>query len=894
MEQPLKAGEGRREKPHRDRPFSQLKTRRNTISSLVIAATVAVVTFGFWALINQPEDEPLWPKIVPGFSFQPMRDGDDPFKKILPSEAEIDEDLALLARSCQAVRTYSTEGTMSRIPPLAARHGLNVTLGAWISDDMDRNRREIEDVVRLAAENRNVVRVIVGNETILRGDIPIGQMHKYLDEVRERVNVPVSTAEPWHVWIRHGDLADHVDFIAAHMLPFWEGVEIEAAVDYVVNCTEALTRAFPQKQLIIAEVGWPSNGRTRRGAVASPSNQATFLRRFIERAGQENYTYYIMEAFDQPWKTKSEGGVGAYWGVYDVDRRPKFSFTEPIVDIPGWRRLAVISMTVAAVILATLLGGSARLKGRGRAFLAVMAYGAATATVWVIYDYTQQYLTVLSVAVGLLLIAGMIGVVFILLIEAHEWAEAIWLSSRRRLFHPESFSGKDAAFPKVSVHLPCHNEPPEMVQRTLNALAAMDYPDFEVIVVDNNTKDPSVWEPVARHCERLGENFRFFHVDPLAGYKAGALNYALRQTHPAAEIVAVIDSDYEVDRNWLRVLVPGFQVPKTAIIQAPQDYRDADKSLFKNMCYSEYNGFFFIGMITRNERNAIIQHGTMTLIRRSVLAEVGGWAEWCITEDAELGLRIFEQGHEAVYVPVSFGRGLMPDNFMDYKKQRFRWAYGAVQILKRHAGQLLGRGGRLSWGQRYHFLSGWLPWLADGLNLLFNLAAILWSAAMIASPKTVDPPLVVFSTLPLVFFIFKAAKLFYLYHALVGATILQTLGAALAGLSLSHTIARAMLTGLFTRRAPFLRTPKLAGAHGLLKAIAAAREEFLMLATLWLTAGLLFHLGSPDSPDMLMWVIVLLIQSIPYAAAVIVSWISTFPRMRLESVSSVSLKGLRI
>ena len=95
-------------------------------------------------------------------------------------------------------------------------------------------------------------------------------------------------------------------------------------------------------------------------------------------------------------------------------------------------------------------------------------------------------------------------------------------------------------------------------------------------------------------------------------------------------------------------------------------------------------------MVTRNERNAIIQHGTMTLVRRSVLEQVGGWSEWCITEDAELGLLIFREGHEAIYIPKSDGRGVMPDSFSGYRNQRFRWAYGAVQIMRRHAAELLG------------------------------------------------------------------------------------------------------------------------------------------------------------------------------------------------------------
>ena len=145
----------------------------------------------------------------------------------------------------------------------------------------------------------------------------------------------------------------------------------------------------------------------------------------------------------------------------------------------------------------------------------------------------------------------------------------------------------------------------------------------------------------------------------------------------------MIDTDYIVDPNWLRDLVPHFADPNIGVVQAPQDYRDADESTFKAMCYAEYHGFFHIGMVTRNDRNAIIQHGTMTMIRRSVLDGVGGWADWCITEDAELGLRVFEKGFERPTCHSSYGHGLMPDTFIDFKKQRFRWAYGAMQIMRR-------------------------------------------------------------------------------------------------------------------------------------------------------------------------------------------------------------------
>jgi exo-beta-1,3-glucanase (GH17 family)/cellulose synthase/poly-beta-1,6-N-acetylglucosamine synthase-like glycosyltransferase len=847
--------------------------------SVLIAISLALLTLSLWAMANRPEPEPPWPERIQGFAFSPYRAGQSPAEGRLPSVEEIDADLALLAGKTHAVRTYSMTGSLGEIPRLAQVHGINVALGAWIDAHPDSNEKEVQRLIEVAAANpHNVVRAIVGNEAILRNDVDERQLIAYLERVRAALAIPVSTAEPWYMWLDRPDLADHVDYLAVHILPYWEGVDVDVAVDYVVQRVATLQRTFPGKPIVIAEVGWPSNGRTRHGAVASEANEAIFLRRFLARAADEKYVYYLMEAFDQPWKRVNEGAVGAYWGVYDVERQPKFAFSAPIVEVPQWRLLAAISVVVAAATLVVLFTDSRTLRRRGRSFLAVIAYAAATTAVWIVYEYSQQYLTVGAVLVGLLLLAGMVGVIVLLLTEAHEWAEALWVTERRRSFRPVSLP--DADLPRVSIHVPAYTEPPAMLIETLDALARLDYPDYEVLVIDNNTRDPAVWEPVREHCARLGPRFRFFHVAPLAGFKAGALNFALAETDPAAEIVAVIDSDYAVHPRWLRDLASQFQTERIAIVQAPQDYRDGGVNAFKAMCYAEYRGFFFIGMVTRNERNAIIQHGTMTLVRRRILEQIGGWGEWCITEDAELGLRVFEAGYEATYIPCSYGRGLMPDTFLDFKKQRFRWAYGAMQILRRHAGELFGlRPTRLSRGQRYHFIAGWLPWLGDGFNLLFNVAALVWSVGMVYAPRRLDPPMMAFSALPLVLFAFKGAKLLYLYRTSVRATVRQTVAAAVAGLALSHTIARAVLSGLVTRNKPFFRTPKLVPGQAWLHALAAAREEALLMVALCLAAYVLVHQQGTEMPDLVVWVAVLIIQAVPYATAVFMAMVSGLPRV---------------
>src|ERR1700728_2043329 len=583
------------------------------ISGILVAAVFAVMTFGVWWYLNRPESEPPWPAHIQGVAFSPYAEDQNPFgSKDIPSVEQIESDLKLLSNKTYAVRTYSVLGTLGRIPELAAKHNISVALGVQLTKDNADNELELRTGIALAHDHRNVVRVMVGNETLLRGDLTVEELSADLDRARAAIRQPVGYADTWATWLKNPQLASHVDFIAVHLFPYWEGVDVESAVDFCFRELKAVQDAYPKKPVIIGEIGWPSEGRIRAGAVASVSNEALFLRRFLARAEKEGERYYLMEAFDQPWKARDEGAVGAYWGIYDVNRQPKFEFVQPIVRIPEWHLLAAISVALALVMLGVFYTNSGRLRTRGRTLLAVVVYAAATITVWVIYDYTQQYLTPTSVIVGSLLILGMLGVVAVLFAEAHEWAAAHWAGAHARLLIPTRPS--KPADRKVSVHVPAYNEPPHMVIATLDALARLDYPNFEVIVVDNNTRDEAVWRPVEAYCRQLGERFRFFHVAPLAGFKAGALNFALKQTAADAEVIAVIDSDYQVKSTWLSDLVPSFENPRIAIVQAPQDYHDEHDSAFKAMCYAEYRGFFYIGMITRNERNAIIQHGTMTLV----------------------------------------------------------------------------------------------------------------------------------------------------------------------------------------------------------------------------------------------------------------------------------------
>lgn len=248
----------------------------------------------------------------------------------------------------------------------------------------------------------------------------------------------------------------------------------------------------------------------------------------------------------------------------------------------------------------------------------------------------------------------------------------------------EKFSNPRTDYPKVSIHLPCYSEPPSIVIETLNALASLDYPNYEVIVIDNNTPQTNLWKPLQEHCQKLGSRFNFYHIDRLEGAKAGALNKALQFTSPDADLIAIVDADYKAQPDFLIKLVGFFDEPKTGFVQTCHDYRDWENSQFLTACYYEYAMHFKLDLPAQSEWDTAYTVGTMCIIRKKALEKAGGWATWCLTEDSEIAVRLHALGYEGYYLKDTFGRGLIPETFEGYKIQRFRWTAGPIQQIKRH------------------------------------------------------------------------------------------------------------------------------------------------------------------------------------------------------------------
>jgi exo-beta-1,3-glucanase (GH17 family)/glycosyltransferase involved in cell wall biosynthesis len=846
--------------------------RKSLWRALALTLLVAALNVGLWGFLNRPAQIADWRGDIGGLAFNPSQRYQDPTKQIFPSEGELDGDIRMLSQFSKRLRTYSSAEN-PQIPRIAKFYGMTVMAGAWIEGRAERNDRELAALIALSRKNDNIDRAIVGNEVILRGDIGVTALISYLDRARAQLKIPVSTAEPLDTWQRHPELAQHVDFITVHILPYWERIPRKDAVGFVLGQYRELQKLFPGKPVVIGEVGWPSNGDRKEYAQPSLADEAHFLRDWFNVAAGNKIDYYVMEAIDQPWKEALGGRAESYWGMFNANRELKFSFTGTVIEDPIWPWKAGIASALALIPMFWFARYFIRFRAMGIAFFLTLIQLSASILVWMAtlpYDF---YLDPFDWAMLVLLFPAQLAIILILLINGFEFTEVLWHPKWLREFKmliPEP----DELQPFVSVHLACYNEPPEMVILTLDSLSALDYDNYEVLVIDNNTKREEVWKPVEEYCAKLGSRFRFFHLEPWPGFKAGALNYGLTQTDERAEVVAVVDADYEVRSDWLRALTGYFLDPKVAVVQCPQAHRDYEHNAFRRMTNWEYDGFFRIGMHHRNERNAIIQHGTMTMVRRTALVETGAWSEWTICEDAELGLRLMREGLDLVYVDEVMGRGLTPADFTAYKSQRYRWAFGAMQIMKARWNWMVSRTSTLTRGQRFHFLTGWFSWFGDALHLVFTLMAMMWTLGMVLAPQYFTLPMYLFLVPLIGFFLFKAAFGIILYRVRVPCSWKDTIAASVASMGLSHAIARGIFLGLSRKKGEFVRTAKSRRIGAKPSAFASVSEELMLCAALVACVVGMINSSGINYIEGRLWISILAAQAIPYASALIGAWVA--------------------
>ena len=364
-----------------------------TLIALIAFAGVAALNLLWWWLPNRPVDISGWTaEPLQSVSFAPYRPGQSPLTRTFPTPDQIEEDLKRIQGKVRAVRTYSSGENLEAVPQRAGKYGLKVWHGAWLNNNEKENLEQINLLIDHANKYKDTIeRVIVGNEVLLRKDLTANELRRYIRQVKQRVSQPVTYADVWEFWMKNPSLADEVDFITIHILPYWEDEPI--GVDrrepdgtlsiekHLVDIYKKVQARFPGKRIVIGETGWPSDGRMRSDARPGRVEQVKYFSIFRSAAEREKFDYNIIEAFDQYWKSRQEGTVGAAWGLLDAQRRDKFELGKPVVAEPHWRILFALSTIISGLLLLGFV--SQRRKMTRKAVLLFAFFAQLVATCYV-------------------------------------------------------------------------------------------------------------------------------------------------------------------------------------------------------------------------------------------------------------------------------------------------------------------------------------------------------------------------------------------------------------------------------------------------------------------------------------------------------------------------------
>lgn len=412
------------------------------------------IIFGVWWWIATPvtlSRAPIDPSAkLECVSYAPFRGEQTPLDPTtrIPAE-QIEQDMVQLAKISNCVRTYSVDNGLEQLPALARKAGLKVIQGIWLGNDRAKNLAQIAVAVGLAKDYPDVITaLVVGNEVLLRGELTVGDLAATIRLVKSQVKTPVTYADVWEYWLRNREIYDAVDFVTIHILPYWEDIPIRAgnAAAHVDQIRKRVGVAFPNKEILIGETGWPSAGRMREGALPSRANQARVVSEILQLAKIENFRVNLIEAYDQPWKRDLEGTVGGYWGLIDADNRQlKYPAGVPISNFPEWKLSMAAGLGLSILVFATALL-SLRRKPWAPRLVSWLAVGASATAAGVLLGISVDKMLVESygwgrwLQWGLLLASGVLTPIF----AAHALMSGRPLPTFLELFGPREM--RDRSF----------------------------------------------------------------------------------------------------------------------------------------------------------------------------------------------------------------------------------------------------------------------------------------------------------------------------------------------------------------------------------------------------------------------------------------------------------------
>ncbi len=684
------------------------------------------------------------------------------------SEEDIYKALQKIKPISNCVRIYSVTRGLEKVPEIAEKLNMEVIAGAWLSKLSKKEEavieEEINNLIKIGREQKNIRYLVVGNETLHFKTLNLSQLLEYLDRIytgiygtADRNKIvelqkteaykdfpPITTTELREVWKHQPYLMTMVDVVGLHSLPYWDKQPIDEAVNFIVNDIGEMN-LLTEKPIVLLETGWPTNGPRSGKAVSGLLNQRKFVDMADARLAQKGIFFNISDAFDVPDKISStEGLVGPHWGIFDAKGNQKriYSmkdiytgmgayvflmaimfwyvsgfFRYPFIENdPTYKRehdiLLEKNVTYSFILIAILAGLFAYL---------VMIFSR-------LVGGNLIYLQILSGIVSFYVFFELCQKIMHHRISRHA---SVYLAGAFPRLSEHARQGKDNAL--VSIHIAAKDEEPEQVIRTITRALMQSHKHIEVIYVDNNSSDDSSFKKVKNYFEGRGisltitfgegKSLKLFYEKHIAGFKAGALNYALEKTDPRAEYIALLDSDYETLPHWIETGL-WYAKENVGFIQFPQAYREEkEENVIMKGARLEQDYVFKVVYPMRAFLGGIVMNGTMVIINRKAMRK-NGWPMWSICEDGALGAEIISAGFRSAYVPINSGYGKSPDTFFSLRKQRNRWIFGSMQVLKKYAFDK-----KHKWNNTLAlYLSDWFGWIMHGLYpviMLFTIAFIL-------------------------------------------------------------------------------------------------------------------------------------------------------------------------
>jgi exo-beta-1,3-glucanase (GH17 family) len=257
-----------------------------------------------------------------GVCFSMYEDGQEPGDVI--TEEQVDRRIKIIKPYAKWVRSFSCIEGNEHIPRIAHKHGMKNMVGAWLSDDLDKNEEEITALIQLGKEGCVNI-AAVGNEVLYRKELTLEQLIGYLKRVKEALpNVQVGYVDAYYEFSRHPELVEASDVILANCYPYWEGCDIDHSLNHMQQMFGQASQAANGKKVIITESGWPSKGESLKGAHSSEENAMKYFINAQAWSAQDNIELFYFSSFDESWKVGDEGVVGAYWGLWDKHEKLKF------------------------------------------------------------------------------------------------------------------------------------------------------------------------------------------------------------------------------------------------------------------------------------------------------------------------------------------------------------------------------------------------------------------------------------------------------------------------------------------------------------------------------------------------------------------------------------------